>query len=80
MNSLTLYIIILVMINYGIIVLFRYKQRQIKKMFVERMVHLKEEISLNKKQIVFRDSALNRYSFITYNLNAILLVQKEIQI
>lgn len=57
---------------------FVFQHRNIKKLQQIQINHLETEITKNKKEIQTRTNCLNRYSFLQYNLEEALIVQKNI--
>jgi hypothetical protein len=59
---------------------FQYKNRSLKNNAIAQQVYLFEETLKQKNQIQFRETALNKYHFLKYNLDEALVMQSEINI
>ncbi len=63
----------------GLLVWFFQGKRAITQIHNEKISALEIAISTNSFQINFRNSNLNNYDFLKFNLNESLIIQPEIQ-
>jgi|GEM_PF-597901 len=61
-----------------LIIFFHSKKKEIIQLHSTKMETLKNEISLNHHQIIYRHSYLERYHFLKYNISEALVVQPKI--
>lgn len=59
---------------------FQYKNRNLKQHAIAQQLYIIEETLKHKNQIQFRQTGLNTYHFLQYNLDEALPVQSEINI
>lgn len=59
----------------GIIFFFHVKNIAVKESHLKTLASLKHAISINSEQIKFRNSGIDRYSFLEYNLSESMVIQ-----
>ena len=74
----TICITVLICGTFGLY--FQYKNKALKQHVIAQQVYLIEETLKHKNQIQFRETGLNKYHFLQYNLDEALEVQSEINI
>lgn len=75
--TITLFLLLSVM---ALFLLFFKKKNAMFRIHNQNILDLESAICNNRNQINYRNSNLNRYNFLKYNLNEALLVQHEIKI
>lgn len=74
--AITLFLLLSVMVLF---LWFFKRKNTMFRIHNQNILDLEDSISRNRFQINFRNSSLNRYDFLKYNLNEALAVQLEIQ-
>jgi len=59
---------------------FHFKNRKIKEAHLNYVNVLIDSISIQKKQIDFRNNSFKKYNFLKFNLEDSLIIQPEIQL
>jgi len=76
-----LYLLLLVLlICTALAVVFHLKNKALKQQAMSLQLNLIEETLTHKNQIASRNSNLDKYHFLRYNLNEALAIQPEINI
>lgn len=75
---ITICITVVVCVTLGLY--FQYKNRNLKHLAISQEVYLIEETLKHRNQIQWRQSNLDKYHFLRYNLDESLVVQSEINI
>lgn len=58
------------------IVFFFYKNKHLKTLHTKTMTDLKRNLRFHREQMRFRNSNLDKYHFLRYNLEEVLIFQK----
>ena len=79
---MTLYYLLalVVIILVGIVMVFHKKNKHLKKEHRFKTDGLKLDLAMHDTQIQFRQTSLNSYDFLRYNLSEALVVQPRIKI
>lgn len=80
-NQMFLQILVLIIFfssGFGIIFFFHVKNSAVKESHLKTLVSLKNAISINSEQIKIRNSGMDRYSFLEYNLSDSMVIQPKI--
>lgn len=81
MFTLQFFIFILfISINVALTLCFFRRKKILEKKHYQQMLQFKQQISLQKTQLNFREKGLQKYNFLKYNLNESLAVQPEIKL
>lgn len=64
----------------GLLLYFFQKNKKIGAVHTQQLFLLKEEIMRHTSQVNFRNKSLDKYHFLTYNLEEALVIQAEIKI
>lgn len=76
-----LYLLLLILLICAVLALvFHLKNKALKQHAMALQLNLIEETLTHKNQIASRNSNLDKYHFLRYNLNEALVIQPEINI
>ncbi|RFN59747.1 hypothetical protein [Marixanthomonas ophiurae] len=64
----------------GIVLVFYFRNKQLKSVQQEYVTQLENRIEKNKQQITIRHKNLETYNFLIYNLDDALIVQEDINV
>ena len=76
--SLVFIVFLVIGIITGLIFYFFQKNKKIQAVHLQQQIVLQEGIKIHTSQIQFRNKSLDKYHFLTYNLEEALVVQQEI--
>ncbi|PVW17119.1 hypothetical protein DDV96_00950 [Marixanthomonas spongiae] len=73
-------IVAFLLLLVGMLLLFCFRNRTSQKLQALKVNRIKKQIAIHQKQIKVRNSYLNTYDFLEYNLNDSLFTQKNINL
>ena len=80
MSPQTVVILLFLAILVGIVVWYFTGKNELVRIHNQNILNLENAIFNNRRQLNFRNTSLNRYDFLKYNLDEALVVQREIWI
>ncbi len=80
MNIQIVIAILLLLLIIGIVLWFYKNNKTIEQLHAQTISELERNIFTNRSQINFRNTHLNKYNFLNYNLQEALVIQREIKL
>ncbi|GHC48358.1 hypothetical protein [Ulvibacter litoralis] len=73
-------VVFFTLLGIGVMIVFLYRNKNLRMQHNDQLGQLQLAFEMHKKQLSTRQTHLNVYNFLTYNLEEALLVQPKIKL